>query len=285
MVKDLDDLLPLDHLLDIAVHGAQRLLLALEIDAAAAAHGFDHQTHQPQKGKGDQRQPRIEHDHHQHRTQKGQHIGDDAGKAAVEHLRDGIDIVGEAAHQVAGLVAVIVADGQRLQMVKQILPDGGHRALGHMHHDPGIGKGAQGAEGEQAAHHQQHSEKARKIAGDDIVVQQRLEHIAGGHAGGGADHKAYCHQHQRTLIAAHIPHQLLKGALHILGPLVAVAAGSMAAARRRIPVLSHRCSLLPAGIHRPRGKYRSFPSAARGCPAPPHGRRPAQGSCPHPSRR
>ena len=288
VVKDLDDLLSLDHLLDIAVHGAQRRLLPLEIGAAAAADRLDDHGHQAKEQEGDQCQPWIQHDHHHHRAHKGQHIGDDAGEAAVQHFRNGVDIVGEPAHQVAGLVPVIVADGQLLQPVEQILPQRGHRVLRHMDHDTGIGIGAQGAEGEQPAHQQQHLKKSRKIAGDDIAVQQRLEHIAGGHAGAGADHKAYRHQHQRALVPAYIAHQLPERALYVLGPLETMAAGAVtvpAPGSVRLSRVSHRCSPLPAGIHRPRGRSRSSPSAACGCPAPPHDRRPAPGSYPHPLRR
>ena len=262
MVEDLDDLLPLDHLLDIAVHSAQRRLLPLEAGAAAAADGLDHHGHQPQKQEGDQRQPRVQHDHHHHGAHKGQHVGDDAGEAAVQHLRDGVDIVGKAAHQVAGLVPVIVTDGQLLQPVEQILPQRRHRVLRHMDHDAGIGVGAQGAEGEQAAHQQQHPEKSRKIAGDDIVVEQRLEHIAGGHAGNGADDEAYRHQHQRALVPPHIAHQLFEGTPHVLGPLVAVTAVTVSAGAPSgcgAFRISHQCSPLPAGIHRPRGRSRSSP--------------------------
>ena len=286
MVENLDDLLAFDHLLDITVYRAQRLLLPLEVDTAAAADHLHYSAHQGKEGKGDQRQDGIEDDHHQHRTHKGQHIGDDAGKAAVEHLRHGVDIVGEPAHEIAGLVAVIVADGQLLQMVKQVLPDGRHRPLGHMHHDAGISERAQGAEGEQAAHQQQHPEQSGEIAGQDIVVQQRLEHIAGGHTAGGAGDQAHRHQHQRRFIAAHIMHQLFEGALHILGALKAVGliAGTVSAPGHS-SVVSHRCSPLPAETHRPRDRWRSFPSAVRGCPVPPHGRHPAPGSCPRPSPR
>ena len=214
-----------------------------------------------------------------HGAHKGQHVGDDAGEAAVQHLRHGVDVVGEAAHQVAGLVAVIVADGQLLQPVEQVLPQGGHRVLCHMDHDAGIGVGAQRTQEIHPAHQQQHPEKSRKIAGDDIVVEQRLQQVAGGHAGGGADEKAYRHQHQRPLILAHVAHELFEGALHVLGPLIAVNAAMASACAFR---LSHRCSPLPAGIHRPRGRSRSCPSAAHGCPVPPRGRRPAPGSYPRP---
>jgi len=143
VVEYLDDLLAFDHLLDIAVQRAQRRLLPLEIGTAAAADDLHHQPHQAQEQESDQRQPRVQHDHHHHGAHKGQHVGDDAGEAAVQHLRHGVDVVGEAAHQVAGLVAVIVADGQLLQPVEQVLPQGGHRVLCHVDHDAGVGKGAQ----------------------------------------------------------------------------------------------------------------------------------------------
>ena len=52
VVEDLNDLLTLDHLLDIAVHRAHRFLLSGEIPAAAAADDLDHLQHHKQHGEG-----------------------------------------------------------------------------------------------------------------------------------------------------------------------------------------------------------------------------------------
>ncbi len=75
VVEDLDDLLALDHLLDVAVEGSERCLLLLEIGAAAAAHELDHEAHHQQEEHGDERQPPVEHEHHDQCAEEGQHAG------------------------------------------------------------------------------------------------------------------------------------------------------------------------------------------------------------------
>ena len=281
MVEHLDDLLALHHLLDIAVHGAQRLLLCLKAHAASAANALDHQQHQHQKGKGDQRQHPVHIQHHNNNADKRQGAGHHAGEAGVDHLRHGVHVVGKAAHQVAGLVGVEVPQGQVLQFVEQILPHLGHRPLGDMHHDAGVGIGAQARQQEQSQQQRQHLQQAGEVAYQNIVVDNRLEQIAAHHRAHGADHKADEHHHQRRLIAPDIAQQLAHRASEVLGPLEAVPLGPVAA-RSAAFLFSHRCSPLPAGSDRPPDKCRSAPSAPHGClwrrcahrPSPGSGRRP-----------
>ena len=272
VVEDLDDLLPLHHLLNIAVHGAQRLLLRLKAHAAAAAHTLDHQQHQHQKREGDQRQQPVHIQHHSNNADKRQGAGYHAGEAGVDHLRHGVHIVGEAAHQVAGLVGVEVPQGQGLQLVEQILPQLRHRLLGDVHHDPGVGIGAQARQQEQPQQQRQHLQQPGKVAGQDIVVDNGLEQVAAHHRAHGADDKAYKHQHQRRLIAPDIGQQLLHRAAEVLGTLEAVPLRAVAAPAALC--FSHRCSPLPAGSDRPPGKCRLFSSARHGCPWRRYARRP-----------
>ncbi len=83
-------------------------------------------------------------------------------------------------------MGVEVADGQRLQLVEQILAQLHHGVLGDAHHGAGVDEGAQGAEAEDGAHQHQHFGQTRKVTGQDIVVDQGLEHIAAGDAAHGA---------------------------------------------------------------------------------------------------
>ena len=134
MGKDLDDLLSLDHLLNIAVEGTEGLLLALEVDAALAADGLDHQQHQEEERHGDEGQQRVHHQHHHEGGHKGQHVGQETGKAVADHLRNGVHIVGKAAHHITGEVGVKIGHRQLLHLIEQILTDGGYRALRNTHH-------------------------------------------------------------------------------------------------------------------------------------------------------
>ena len=60
VVEHLDDLLALDHLLNVAVEVAQSGLLPLEADPAASTDDLHHQQHQPQKGEGDKGQRPVQ---------------------------------------------------------------------------------------------------------------------------------------------------------------------------------------------------------------------------------
>ena len=285
MVEDLDDLLTLDHLLNIAVDRAQRLLLLLEADPAAAADVFHHQQHQRQKHKGNQRQNPVQIQHHANGTQKGQGAGNQAGEAVIQHFRNGVDVVCEAAHQVAGLVRVKIPQRQLLHPAEQIAADGCHGTLGNVHHDAGIGKGAQRRQAEGTAQQHQHPDQAREIAGQDIIVDNGLEKEAAQNRGGAAEHQTHGYQHQRALIAGHIAQQLFHRALHILGLLIPVAGRAAAGAVAPLLHVSHQCSPLPAETGIPRGKSGWFSSVPRGCPRRKFCRRPAPQSCPRPARR
>ena len=206
--------------------------------------------------------------------------------AKLDHLRNGVDVVGKPAHQVAGLMGVKVPQGQGLHFVEQIPPYGRHRVLGNVDHDPRIGIGAQARQGEGPAQQTQHFNEARKISRQDIVVDNGLEHVAGEDGCPAAHYQTYGHQHQRPLVAAHILQQLFHGALHVLGLLVSVAlpaAGPVGAGSAFC--LSHRWHLLPAGIHILLCKFRWFSAAPHGCPRRKSFRRPAPRSCPRPARR
>ena len=60
VVEHLDDLLALDHLLNVAVEVAKSGLLPLEADPAASTDDLHHQQHQPQKGEGDKGQRPVQ---------------------------------------------------------------------------------------------------------------------------------------------------------------------------------------------------------------------------------
>ena len=292
MVEDLDDLLALDHLLDIAIDFAHGLLLSREILAAPAAHGLHHRQHHRQRAKGDEGQYGTEHQHHGDGAQEVQRAGDDAGEAVVQGLGHCLDVVGVATHQLAVGVGVKVFQGQSLHFVEQVRPDLRDGVLGHMDHNAGISEGADRAHDVDQRHEAQHFGEARKIARQDIVVNEGLDEVGAAHGAGRADEQQDHDQCQVGLVPAQIAHELAQGAPHIFGlaePALGGMAGSVGAGRRHTGtgmfLFSHGCSLLPAGTGRPRGKCRRSSSIPRGCPGPLPGPGPSPGSGPRPSRR
>ncbi len=65
-----------------------------------------------------------------------EHAGQQRGNVLRDGLVDGVDVVGQAAHQLAGRVAVEEAERQGLQMREQILAQLLQRALRDAGHDP-----------------------------------------------------------------------------------------------------------------------------------------------------
>ena len=287
MVEDLDDLLALDHLLNVAVDRSQSALLGGEVPPAAAADGLDHQQHHPEHGEGNQSQQGTEDQHHGDGAQKVQRTGDHAAKAVVQRLGDGLDVVGIAAHQLAVGVGVEVFQRQLLHPLKQIRPDPGHAGLRDVHHNPGVAEGADRPRDVYRRHQAQHPRQAREIPRQDIVVDQGLDEVGAPHGAGGAEAQQRHHHRQQRLIAPQVGHELPQGGAKILGLLEAASGPVMARAARPHGsfILSHRCSPPPAGTDTRPGKFHSSPSAPHGSPGRRRGRRPSPGSGPRPARR
>ena len=171
VAEDLDHLLAVDHLLDIAVQIAQLHLLADKVAAAAAGqepgdteHAKDTDDDHPSECQvGDQ---------HTHKGDQDHHAGvDDLWDALGEHLAQGVHVIGIDAHHIAVGVGVKVLDGQRLHMAEQVITDALLHTLGDGDHQPVVREGAEGAHNIQAGHHKQDTHKAAVIR--DLHGQQR----------------------------------------------------------------------------------------------------------------
>ena len=279
VAEDFDHLLAVDHLLDIAVQGAQGALLAEEVAAAAArqetghhqGEADAHQHHHGQQGVGEQ--------HPQEGDQDGHAGVDDLGDALGEHLAQGVHVVGVDAHHVAVGVGVEILDGQGLHMAEQVVPDGLLHALGHHDHVPVIGVRAQGAHQEQAAHHHQGPHQAGEVRvrrpqqGGDIVVDQAAQEQRARHVGDGADQDAHQDDGEAGLILPlDIAHQAADDVPALTGDSVSA-----------VDLLTaHRHCLPSPGTHRSHGRYHRFSEAPHGCPWPRWRRRPSPGSCRRP---
>ena len=134
-VKDLDDLLARDHLFDISVQVAKRCLLGGKEALRARARVARIQHNGRIAHERDNRELPVKDNKHgrgAHNLNGGlNHVG----KAVVERLGDGIDVVGEKAHDVARARAVEVAQRQHLDVREQVAANIGYHALGRAHHD------------------------------------------------------------------------------------------------------------------------------------------------------
>ena len=199
VVEHLDDLLALDHLLDIAVHLAQVPLLGHEVPAGALAHGHDDQEHHPQGEHRHQKQNRAEVQHHRHHAHKRQHTGDQGDDAVLQDLVEGVDVVGVSAHELAVGVGVKIAEGKLLHPVEQVPADGVGGLLGDVDHDAGVTVAEQGGAEVDARHQRQRPGQPGIVSGDDALVDQGAEHIRSADGTGGIEHQAHRHHQQQPL--------------------------------------------------------------------------------------
>ena len=275
VVKDLYDLLPLDHLLNIAVDIPQILLLRPEVPAAALAYGHNNQEHQPQGKQRHQKQYWAEVQHHANNARKGQRVGKQTHQTVIQNLVDGLDIVGIAAHQFAVGVGVKVAEGQALHPGEEVLPDGMGGLLGDVDHNPGIGEAEQSRADIHPRHESQHLRQTLEIAWNNAVVNQELEQIRAADGTHRVQRQADGHHYQQPFRPAYIRHQLPDGLSHIFGRLEAAGSASSMWSR-------HQYSPPPAEINRCRGRFRCWTSAPSVSPSPQFVRRPGRQSGPHP---
>ena len=197
VVKDLDDLLPFDHFLDIAVDLSQVPLLGHEVPAGPLAHSHNDRQHQPQGEHRHQKQQRTEVQHHGNHADEGEPAGDQGDHAVLQNLGEGVDIVGVAAHELAVGVGVEVAQRQILHPGEEVPADGVGGLLGHADHDPGIAVAEQGRAEIDAGHKGQRPGQPGVVPGNDALVDEGPEHIGPADGAGGIQHQAHRYHRQQ----------------------------------------------------------------------------------------
>ena len=256
MVKDLDDLLPADHLLNIAVHIAERGLLGRIEPGAAPGAVPDIEEHRRIAQHHNQRKLPVE--HKQHRQGAG-HLDkalDGHRKAVVQRIGHRVHIVCEIAHDVAMALGVKKAQRQGLDMAEQVAPDVIKHLLGGPHHRLGIAERRQSADGVDRRRGRDAAPEPRQIP-PAHAVDNRPDHIGAEQVGRRADGNQHRHNQEQELVPPHVGQQRFEGKAkvfrlftrqrHLRSPLCAV--------NGRFPGRSGRRRAAPHGC-RPRGSAR-----------------------------
>ncbi len=89
----------------------------------------EHDGHDDHRG---QRQPKVQDKHCDQDTDQGEYAGDDRRHILRNSLVDGVNVIGQAAHQLPGRIAVEKAEGQFLQVAEQVLTKLFQGALGRL---------------------------------------------------------------------------------------------------------------------------------------------------------
>ena len=180
MAEHLDNLLPVDHFLDIAVNLAKRGLLLQKVFCRLPADPLDHHQHHGDACQHEQRQPHIGRQHgDKHRDDRhygGEHLRD----GLAEHLLQRVCIIGKMAHQVAVGMGVKIADGQGLHTPEHLVAHLFQNALRNGHHQPVIQEGGNNACQIDQAHQQDGMYQAGEYGRG--FQQQRCDIIVDQHA-------------------------------------------------------------------------------------------------------
>ena len=155
VAEDLDDLLAVHGLLNIALVFGNGPLHLHERARRAAADPLGHNGHRDNAEEQHQRHP---HGKIQHDRQHDQHDRaglDEGGQRLGDKLAERVDVVGVIAHDIAELVGVEIADRQVLHAVEELAAQFVQEALGHIGHELGLRRdGADGQHIQAAEKHQ-----------------------------------------------------------------------------------------------------------------------------------
>ena len=221
--EDLDDLLALHHLFDIAVHLAEVALLCDEVLAALLGDLLGAEEHQGHHQHGDDGELPAQHTHAGKDGNDGDGAGHQLRDALAEHLTEGIHVVCVDGHDVAVRMGVKVADGQALHVGKELGAQVAQGTLGDVDHDAGVEPGGEDAHHIDAADAHQRTGQRCKAGvlllghGDDIVVDKGLQEQACLHIGQRADHDADEHEDAvRQIVLEHLCHDALEQLARVL---------------------------------------------------------------------
>ena len=192
----------------------------------AKVRDADHNEHHQHHGEGQRQRDLptvVDHDGKGHDRLDGG--GNDGRKAVVDQVVDAGNVAGEAAHDLAGLVPVKIADGEILQMVEQVAPQGLHGVHRDMQHELGIDDRHGGGKQVGDRHHHdiadddRHGGMVIHVAFDDHLFERvvdRLHQQGGNRADAGGEHDADRNDDESALMHRDIGDQTLGRLFDIL---------------------------------------------------------------------
>ena len=116
---------------DPAAHDAVRL-------ADVAPEPLRDEDDERQHGEGDQRQPPVHPQHHAHDADEREHVAEDRDDAGREQIVQHVHVGGDARHQPADRIAIVVLQVEPLQVAVDRHAQVEHDALAGQLHRPGL---------------------------------------------------------------------------------------------------------------------------------------------------
>ena len=156
-----------------------------------------------------QRHIQAEHEHHDDRDVDD--FQNAVDNTVGENVRHGVHIVDYPHQDLAGRPAVIVAEGQLLQVMEQVLADVVDNFLAHIGHDPGTNQGEHNADGDENGKDDRPVQQGFHVLVGDGHIQYPLHDFGGVQAGNGSkDAQPQGQQHLGAVAA-----DILKSALEM----------------------------------------------------------------------
>ena len=152
VVEDLDDLLPVHHLLDEALLGGQGRLLADHVPCRGPAQSPRERHHDPGDHNDQGGEPHRVAEHCDGDDGDGEGRLDEGGDRLADELADRVRVVRVSRHDRAVRVRVEEAQRQRLHAVEHVVAHVLERPLGDDRHDPRVEEGREHARGEDRPH-------------------------------------------------------------------------------------------------------------------------------------
>ena len=236
----LDDLLAVDHFLDVAVDLAERGLLREEVACGLAADILDDNEHDRHAEQNENRQPDVGHDHADEHRDDGHGGREHLRDRLAEHLLERIGIVRKVAHEVAVGVGVEIADGERLHMLKHIVAHALEHALRNADHQPVIKESRCDADEVNARHRHQRMDKLgehrRRLKQQrrNVIVDEVAEEHRAGNVRYRRENNADQHDTELNAVSpADIFHQTVERLFRVLAALAAHHAAAARSAHLR----------------------------------------------------
>lgn len=212
--------LPGDCFFDQAVQRAQRLLLLPKAGARARRNLRIQQPGHAGDGEdADRRQHRVDPEHDCGDAYHAQYARNNLHNAIGQHLVDILDIIRQAAHQVAVRAPVEKAQRERLHAPKQVVAQVAHGALRRASHDIGLQPGQQRVDRVQQQHKQADAQQARHVARQHVGVDRVAEQVWAEHIQDGAAKHERRRNQQRAALALQVAPQARNRAAPVFGAL------------------------------------------------------------------
>ncbi len=106
--------------------------------AHVAAEPLRDQDDERQHGEGHEGEPPVHAEHHGHDADQREHVAEDRDHARGEQIVQDVDVGGDARHQAADRIAIVVAQVEALQVAVDGHPQVEHDPLARHLHRPGL---------------------------------------------------------------------------------------------------------------------------------------------------